>query len=129
LHQKLPEKSAQLHSVPRKKIDSLRQAPSLCLKGSISLEAAADVRAGLKLSALNPIELARDACEEAAAILMRNMNPVYHLAKTANCFANAINVDISKVTDKVGSFDAFVSSICGKAIEFLVPDEVQEFAR
>merc|ERR1719410_1878387 len=101
---------------------------SYCISGSISVEAAVDVRVGMKFSALRPIELAREACEESAIMLQNAMSPLYNMAKTAVCFDNTIGVDISKVTNKEESFDAFTSAICGKAVDFLVPNELEKFA-
>jgi len=101
-----------------------------CISGSISIEAAADVRVGLKLSAVNPIDLAREACEEAATMLLDAMNPVKKAVETAGCFGKAIGVKIpvGKINEKLGSFDAFVTSICGKALDFIIPDELEKFA-
>jgi len=105
---------------------------TLCLSGSIGLEAGLDVRVSALFTTLDPIVFARDMCNEAASVLMDQMNLANALIDRAQCFTDLANIDTEAIdevqediSDAVGNF---LGEICDEVIDIIVPKRLQPFS-
>lgn len=99
-----------------------------CISGSAGMNVGVDARISSAITALDPVEFARTACQEGASLIAEELNPINIAVDRAQCFTDILDIDTSEIDDAQESIGTFLDDFCDAAIDFLVPSEVQKFS-
>ena len=111
---------------------SVDHSGKACATGSAQLTAGLDARLGMTVPLLDPVAFAKDACEEAARTMIEFANPANHMIDRAQCFTDILDIDTSAIDDAQEDMNEAMTNladeICNGAIDFLVPESLQELS-